>query len=108
MLYPFVPLTTHREALAVPQMLKLSAGYPHFSSLLSFPPLPIGQGGNAAPRTSAAPCRTTVDVSFTGHAPFAAAHECCAAVYSSRDRCRKKFRIGAIPRGGWCRGKEWG
>src|SRR5262249_23517439 len=53
------------------------------------------------------PCRTAVDSSLTGHAPFAAGDEPCASVYSSRGRWCEKKSAGATPRGGCRRGKEW-
>jgi hypothetical protein len=50
------------------------------------------------------PCKTVVDSSLTGHAPFAADDDRCASVYASRGRWseinrRQRFPSGQLPPG---------
>ena len=55
---------------------------------------------------SSCPCRTAVDSSLTGHAPFAADDDRCASVSRVGGGDLQNIRLGAIPRGGCRRGKR--
>src|SRR5262249_54991164 len=60
---------------------------------------------------SSCPCRTAVDSSLTGHAPFSPADECCAPVYPNQEEVFRKNRrwrypSGRLPPGGGVRGQS--
>src|SRR5262245_36643504 len=60
---------------------------------------PLAGGDVAANGPLQKPCRTVVDSSLTGHAPFTADEKCCASVYSSRGQYSGKNPVWRYPSG---------